>query len=163
MTQETSLKHDLSDARVVYQLCFEFLEHQIDIAERIARGTMKEDEAQRLVADTLQWTAWTLGGENPDFLPAPGWSGAPLGRHLRCVFAKNLITLSDKDQETFQDDASIIVFAMCRFSCEVQELLCSLQSHAMEMTQSDARACHDLCVRWTQILTNKPFQTPLQG
>ncbi len=154
MTEEKKVKHDLSDSHFVYQMCFEFLELQVDVADRVARGTISEKDAQMRVADTLQWMAWTLGGENPDFMPKQGWSGAPLGRHLRCVFAKDLIGLDEKTQETFKDDESIIVYAMCRFSSDVQDLLCRFLGHGVEMAEKDARAYHDLCVRWTKILTN---------
>ena len=158
--EEKRVKHNLSDAHVIYQLCFEFLEMQVDVADRFARGSITEEKAQHQVADTLQWMAWTLGGENPDFLPKPNWSGAPLGRHLRCVFAKDLIALEEDSGDLFKEDEAVIVYAMCRFSTDVQDLLCRFQNHDTDMAEKDARAYHDLCLKWTRILTNEPFENP---
>jgi len=156
--QDAAPLYDLADARIVYRLCFEFFERHVELAARLSKQEIQTEEAQRTEVDLVQWMAWTLGGENPQFKPVSGWSGAPLGRRLRQHFASDLIAMDEERRSRFEADESVIVYAMCRFMEEVQSLICELQSHEEDATQSDARSYHDLCVRWTELLTDRAFE-----
>lgn len=149
----------LADQRVVYKLCFEFLEAQLEMTTKLTKGEITSEEAARTSADLVQWMSWTLGGENPEFVVAKDWSGAQLGRYLRTKFAADLIELPEEDRVNFEADESIIIYAMVRFMGEVQDLIEVVQTHSDMSAEEDARRYHELCVRWTELFMNKPYKT----
>lgn len=155
--QKETTRYSLADKEVIYRLCFEFVEMNSELAAKLTKEEISTEEAARRSADLVQWMGWTLGGENPDFIAAPDWSGAPLGRHLRVHFAGELIGLSDEDRAKFEDDETIILFAMCQFMGEAQSLIETCRCADTKRTEKEARAYHDLCVKWTELFTNKSF------
>lgn len=157
-TASTGKKYSLADTQTIYSLCFEFIEMHLELDAQLCHEKITAEDAARQTADLVQWMSWTLGGENPEFIAASDWSGDRLGRHLRTRFASDLILLSDEDRANFNDDKTIIIFAMCRFMNEVQELIAQLHDHKTENAEGDAKDYHDLCVKWTEILTDRPYK-----
>ncbi|MBO5658540.1 MAG: hypothetical protein J6S08_03800 [Duodenibacillus sp.] len=155
--QQSVERPDLADPRVIYQVCFQFIEMHMELnADMYDEKVTPEDAAARS-SEWMQWLSWTLCGENDEFKPAEGWSGAPLGQHLRKVFEKEFQNLSHEDAQIFFGDEEAVMFAMCQFVTEIHQLLSDLQFNTEDETEQDARAFHNLCVRWAEILTNKPF------
>lgn len=148
---------DLSDPRVIYQVCFQFVEMHMELSAQMYEDKVTPEDAAARSSEWMQWLSWTLCGENDEFKAAEGWSGAPLGRHLRKVFAKEFDKLSHEDAQIFFGDEEAVMFAMCQFVTEIHQLLSDLQFNDEDETERDARAFHNLCVRWAEILTDKPF------
>ena len=140
----------LADERVVYSLFFQAVEVQIDTAEMLLRGTLSPKQATDRGLVLIDRLARVFSGNDSEFVPVPGWNGPTLGRSLRCALAHALISLSDEDRELFSDDQSVIVYALSCFAGEVQDLMEHLSAHGSEMTESDARAYHTLCMKWTR-------------
>lgn len=147
----------LEDPHVVYELCFEFVDALCDAHERLHHGSISEQDCSQIVEHAVGWFAATLAGRNPIVAPAENWSGAPLGRYLRIKFALDMIMLDDEERELFADDESVIFYAVNRMFEDLGRIIDSLSVHGDDDAEADARAIHELCVRWTEIFTNKPF------
>lgn len=148
---------DLSDFRVIYQLCFEYLEAEMEMSAKVSEDKITSEEAAQKSTELVQWMTWTLLGENPQFKAKTGWSGKPLADYLKGVFASELSALSDADHENFMSENNVVMFAMCTFMTDVHDLMMKIQEHTEDTTEVDARLCHDLCVKWTEIFTNEKF------
>lgn len=158
MTNEQPLQQpDLADPLVIYQICFQFIEMHLELNADMYEEKITPEEAAAKSTEWTQWLSWTMCGENDEFKAAEGWSGAPLGRHLRTVFEKEFAQLSKDDAQIFFGDEEAVMFAMCQFVTEIHQMLSDMQFNNEDETEQDARCFHNLCVRWAEILTNKPF------
>ncbi len=147
---KSSVRFDLADIHVVYTIFFQALETQIDVEEQVMSRVVTPEEAAKQVFVLMDHLAGIFLGDDADFVPVPDWTGEPLGRSLRCQLALGLIALSDNDRELFTDDLSVVFYAIGLYMNEARDLIQNLARHDLQMTEEDARDCHELCLKWAR-------------
>lgn len=167
-------KIDLSNPEQVYAFLFFCLENITDTmvteltkfadtADDIPDDIFEEsfEEAMSGCKDECMNTIMMLNevfmGLAPEIAIYKNWDPDALGRNLRKEFAFQLMALPEKDQEQFETDSSVIMFALGQFLQEGQTYTMLTCDDGDNQAEAQAKKLHEFLVHWTELLTQKPF------
>ncbi len=166
-TQEPGRKFRLGSRLDVYALLLEYFDVYVELMAEIIRKAPQESvpvaqmaEQEAVLAGFL--TEIFTGRNTTRTIPVPGWNGEGLGRALRMKFALQLLRLSESDAELFAEDGEVVHFGMIELVREMQKLAWKCAGQGGEHLERQGREVHELCARWSALLSNSSDPLPMQ-
>lgn len=163
MNHRSSLDHpmiDLAKRQDVYDFIFAFFEQYVEGVGKIMKGRSVNEFGKELTefehySYCYLVTIFHLKHDTDGVKIAPGWSGAPLGAHLRRVFATDMLSLSVEQLEALQEDEAVIDYGLGRLLTEMNGMIADfMRNRDTYQVEDESRRLHELCLRWSSILTN---------
>ncbi len=157
----TQARHGISlgNADDVYQVCFAFIEDVSEVFVRASTGEITGDEAESRMQNVTEWLTAALLGRVDGIEAKEGWTGAPLARSLVADLSGEISRLPREAQEALSSTDGVVLFSAMLFMHEVQETVSRInhvpEPDAEKAIESQGRAVHELCKKWTDRFTGK--------